>query len=117
MSRFSPDDGHSYQLPAISSDGEFVAYISDRLGTDQLWLQQAGGGDPIQLTHADGNVSFPAFFPDGKRILFVADSPDRVHSKIEVISMLGGDSQVLTEGGNIRIRLPLLSPDGKTAAY
>ena len=38
--------------PAISPDGGFVAYVSDRSGKDELWLQQVGGGDPIQLTHS-----------------------------------------------------------------
>jgi serine/threonine protein kinase len=50
--RVSPDDGHSYSQPAISPDGGFVAYVSGRSGKAELWLQQVGGGDPIQLTHA-----------------------------------------------------------------
>ena len=50
--RVSPDDGHSYDFPTISPDGGFVAYVSDRSGKDELWLQQVGGGDPIQLTHS-----------------------------------------------------------------
>jgi Tol biopolymer transport system component len=37
--RLSPDDGHSYGLPSISPDGKFVAYISDRSGLQQVWLQ------------------------------------------------------------------------------
>jgi Tol biopolymer transport system component len=117
MVRLSPDDGHSYQLPAISADGGFVAYVSNRAGTNQLWLQQVGGGAPIQLTHIDGNVGFPAFFPDGKRIVYVSDSLDKQRSRIEVISTLGGESQVLAEGGSMVNYSPMLSPDGGTLAF
>jgi len=68
--RLSPDDGHSYTFPAISPDGGFVAYVSDRSGKKELWLQQVGGGDPIQLTRSTEEVDYPEFFPDGKRILY-----------------------------------------------
>jgi Tol biopolymer transport system component len=54
--RISPDDGHSYGQPAISCDGALVAYISDRSGKGELWLQQIGGADAIQLTHLDDPV-------------------------------------------------------------
>ncbi len=52
-----------------------MAYVSDRSGKDELWLQQVGGGDPIQLTHSNETRKRPAFFPDGKRILYVS-TPD-----------------------------------------
>ncbi len=77
----------------------------------------SGRGAPIQLTHADGNIDFPAFSPDGKRIVYVTNSPDKPRSKIEVISTLGGDSQVLVEGGHLVNWSPMLSPDGKQLAY
>jgi Tol biopolymer transport system component len=86
----SPDDAHSYSAPAISPDGGFVANVSDRSGKDELWLQQVGGGDPIQLTHSTEQVDDPTFFPDGKRILYVADSADGRKGAIEIISALGG---------------------------
>ena len=115
--RVSPDDGHSYKQPAISPDGEFVAYVSNRSGKDELWLQQVGGGNPIQLTHASESVAFPAFFPDGKRILYVTTSPNEERSSIDVISTLGGDARVLIQGGRIMNYDPLLSPDGRHIAY
>jgi len=113
--RVSPDDGHSYSEPAISPDGGFVAYISDRSGKKELWLQQVGGGDPIQLTHSDEKVKSPAFFPDGRRILYERTSADGTKSTIEAISTLGGEPQVLIQGG--RIPAVVLSPDGRQIAY
>jgi len=115
--RVSPDDGHSYSAPAISPDGGFVAYVSDRSGKDELWLQQVGGGDPIQLTHSTEQVDHPAFFPDGKRILYVTNSGDGRKGAIEVISALGGQPRVLIQGGRIENSDKMLSPDGSQVAY
>ncbi|HUE02371.1 MAG TPA: hypothetical protein VMR62_22565 [Bryobacteraceae bacterium] len=59
-------------------------------------------------------VEAPAFFPDGKRILYQKISADRTKSTIEVISTLGGEPTVLTEGGHWG---ESLSPDGRQIAY
>jgi hypothetical protein len=108
--RLSPDDGHFYLYPAISPDGGFVAYISDRSGREELWLQQVGGGDPIQLTHDSPRLDDPAFFPDGKRILYFTKSPDRRETTIESISTLGGQPTVLIRAGQVADLNPKLSP-------
>jgi len=110
----SPDDGHSYSSPAISPNGGFVAYVSDRSGKKELWLQQVGGGDPIQLTHSSETVDSPAFFPDGKRILYTVFRADYTKTTIEVISTLGGEPRVLIQGTESG---PRLSPDGRQVAY
>jgi Tol biopolymer transport system component/tRNA A-37 threonylcarbamoyl transferase component Bud32 len=115
--RVSPDDGHTYSDPAISPDGGFVAYISDRSGKDELWLQQVGGGDPIQLTHSLESVSSPSFFPDGKRILYITNSAGYHKGTIEVISALGGQPRVLIQGDEIENNGNMLSPDGLQIAY
>lgn len=115
--RLSPDDGYSYGKPAISPDGGFVAYVSDRSGKDELWLHQVGGSDPIQLTHSAESVSFSSFFPDGKRIVYVTNSADGLRSTIQVMSALGGESRVLIQCGRFMNWDPMLSPDGSRIAY
>jgi len=96
-----------------------VAYVSDRSGKDELWLQQVGGGGPIQLTHDNENekVEAPAFFPDGKRILYERISADTGKSTIEAISALGGEPMVLTEGVGVSRWGWTPSPDGRQIAY
>jgi serine/threonine protein kinase len=115
--RASPDDGHSYTSAAISPDGGLLAFVSDRSGKDELWLQQVGGGDPIQLTHFGEQVEDPVFFPDGKRILYVRRAADEQTTALEVIPALGGDPRVLTRGTQIWNEDPKLSPDGRLIAY
>ncbi len=100
-------------LVRVSPDGGFVAYISDRSGKKELWLQQVGGGAPIQLTHTNEGVDAPAFFPDGKRILYERIATD---STIEAISTLGGEPQVLIHA-HLLVPWGSLSPDGRQIAY
>jgi len=52
-----------------------VTFCSDRSGRNQVWLCDAGGGRPRQLTFLDaGNTSGGRFSPDGGRILFLSDA-------------------------------------------
>jgi len=116
--RLSPDDGHAYREAAISPDGGFVAYGSDRSGADELWLQQVGGGEPIQLTHSGAESAYlPAFFPDGKRILYITSSSDGRRTAITEIPALRGVPKVLLRGGPLYNLDPMLSPDGRQIAY
>ena len=59
----------NYQ-PAVSPDGRFVAFISDRKGQNNLWIMDADGGNPRQV-QADltGRANDPVWTPDGQYIV------------------------------------------------
>ncbi|HRP86975.1 MAG TPA: amidohydrolase family protein [Gammaproteobacteria bacterium] len=59
--------------PVFSPDGRRIAFLSDRSGAENLWLVDADGRAPRQLTLLDGNPIFasPAWSADG-RALFVS---------------------------------------------
>jgi hypothetical protein len=99
--RASPDDGHSYTSAALSPDGGLLAFVSDRSGKSELWLQQVGSGNPIQLAHFAEQVEDPVFYPDGKRILYVRRAADKQSTALEVIPALGGDPRILIRGTQI----------------
>jgi Tol biopolymer transport system component len=59
--------------PAISPDGKFVAFISDRSGTSDVWMIQAGGGNLANLTQgrigdARGPLRAIGFSGDGSEV-------------------------------------------------
>ena len=59
----------SASQPSFSPDGKRVAYLTNVTGTQQIWLIDAAGGTPKQLTNFDDNVGFVRWLGDGN-ILF-----------------------------------------------
>jgi serine/threonine protein kinase len=106
------DDNGLNDYPAISRDGKLIAYASDRAGAGNLdiWLQQIGGHEAIQLTHDPDDETDPSFSPDGTRIAYRSE---RNGGGIYSVQTLGGDPVLLAAGG----RNPRYSPDGKWIAY
>ncbi|HNY03105.1 MAG TPA: protease, partial [Bacteroidales bacterium] len=57
---------------AWSPDGKFIAYVSDRTGEDEIWIQsQEGNTEPVKLTaNADTYKYEITWSPDSKKILW-----------------------------------------------
>ncbi len=56
--------------PRFSPDGRRIAFTSDRAGGDNLWVMDADGGNPAQVTKEDFRlVNGPAWTPDGQYLL------------------------------------------------
>ncbi|MCX6630803.1 MAG: protein kinase, partial [Candidatus Solibacter sp.] len=98
--------------PALSRDGNLLAFASDRseAGNLDIWVQQIGGRDPIRLTADEADDSEPAISADGARVAFRSE---RSGGGIYVVSSLGGDAVLLAPRG----RGPRFSPDGRWIAY
>src|SRR5579864_5532272 len=65
----------SESSPRWSPDGKYLAFLSDREDTGQIWLMPAGGGEAIKLTSAKNAVSQFKWSHDGKSIAFLAPEP------------------------------------------
>lgn len=54
-----------------SPDGKYIAYISDGTGETELYLQDATGGEPVQLTkNNDTYIRNLKWSPDSKKIVY-----------------------------------------------
>jgi Tol biopolymer transport system component len=107
--RFSPltDFDGIAQAAAISRDGRFVAFLSDRDGPMDVWVTQVGVGQFLNLTRGGvGELVNPAvrtmgFSPDGSLVTFWARRPDASgHPSITVwaVPVLGGEPRPYLEG-------------------
>jgi Tol biopolymer transport system component/predicted Ser/Thr protein kinase len=98
--------------PQYSPDGSRIAFCSARSGTMDLWLVDADGARPFQLTHGPGRQQgSPRWSPDGKRIAFDSQGEDG-HWGIWTIGADGtGLRQLTLDAGDEN--LPSWSHDGR----
>lgn len=66
--------------PRWSPDSRQIAFISNRGGSNQIWIMEADGSNPRQITDLATEADGVLFFPDGQNLLFVSevypDCPD-----------------------------------------
>ena len=57
--------------PAYSPDGKRLAFASTRSGTEEIWIANRDGSNPLQVTSMGGaQCANPQWSPDGRTILF-----------------------------------------------
>ncbi|MEP0314961.1 MAG: amidohydrolase family protein [Hyphomonas sp.] len=104
--------------PQFSPDGQFIVYLSDESGADNVWISRADGSDARQITHeTHAMVAGPAWSPDGESIAAVLTYSDifRVrNSEIHLYSLDGTSDTVIvppSESGK-DVQEPRFAPNG-----
>jgi len=92
---------------AVSRDGHFIAFLSDRDGQMDVWVTQAGSGEFHNLTHGNtrglGNplVRTLGFSPDGSLVTFWIrrqDGSSGGEIGVWAVPVLGGQPRPYLEG-------------------
>ncbi len=124
LTPLTTDPGYEGE-PTFSPDGQTIAYVSDRDGNFEIYLQQISGGPALNLTRNPGADIQPSFSPDGREIAFVSNrsgSSDLMHAApglplvggdIWVMPALGGPARRIVENGDC----PSWTPDGGALLY
>ena len=97
-----------------SPDGSHIAFLSNRTGPLEIWIAQADGKDPVQLTTAPdwADIDLPQWSPDGGKIAYCARPKADSAPHIFVVSSSGGAPQALTTDPATDAR-PTWSHDGR----
>jgi Tol biopolymer transport system component/tRNA A-37 threonylcarbamoyl transferase component Bud32 len=100
--------------PDFSPDGRQVVFSSDRAGASDLWLANADGSNPAQLTNRFGSAEgSPKWSPDGRLIAFTSLKDG--NADVWVMGAEGGGHRRLTHWPTMEAE-PSWSRDG-TAIY
>jgi TolB protein len=106
--------------PAVSPDGQKIAFSSDRVGRPMVFTMNADGSNVKRLTFAGAYNSSPSWSPDGKTIAFAAQDHD--HFDIFTMNIDGSSLKRLTDarkpnGRAANNESPSWSPDGRHIAF
>ena len=102
------------RYPAWSPDGKQIAYASNQTGIYEIWVMNADGTSPRQITKDLGNCIKPTWSPDGKKIAFASDKNG--NSDIYLLDISSSTNQRLTETESPDID-PVWSRNGKTLFF
>jgi dipeptidyl aminopeptidase/acylaminoacyl peptidase len=72
------DEAGNDTAPQFSPDGRYLAFLSDRGGSQQVWQISLEGGEPEKLTNLPGGVEEFAWSPDGRFLVVTANDPPAV---------------------------------------
>jgi TolB protein len=99
-------------LPAVSPDGRWIAFLSDRDSANwQLYVVGANGRDLTRLTNLSEQLSAPAWI-DSNRIVFAVLRGDS--AAVMTVAPSGGEP---ARFATVMGKSPAISRDGKQVAY
>ena len=110
--------------PAWSPDGMKIAFSSERLGNQEIYVMDADGKNLVQLTRHRAYDATPSWSPDGRKIAFTSDrdhlfvvGPGQIGElEIYVMNADGENVVRITETGGWNHE-PSWSPDGTKIAF
>ncbi|HEY5628751.1 MAG TPA: M20/M25/M40 family metallo-hydrolase, partial [Candidatus Limnocylindrales bacterium] len=87
-------------------------------GQLEIWVANADGSDPVQVTYLGAASFAPSFFPDGKRIIFSSNHGDPSGREFDLwaVNVDGTGLERITSAPGFD-GFPLFSPDGKRLAF
>ncbi|HZQ95881.1 MAG TPA: protein kinase [Candidatus Sulfotelmatobacter sp.] len=102
------------ETPAFSPDGKSVAFVSDSVGSRQIFIRLLAGGPPLQITHDSGTHLEPRWSQDSASLIYYTPPPEGgSQGTLSEVAALGGPPRRLASslsGADV-------SHDGKRLCY
>jgi len=97
-------------FPAVSADGRYVVFVSERSGSSNIWRMDIDGGNLKQLTRGRGDF-YPTLSPDGQWVVY--SSWNSGQPALWKAPINGGEQMQISAKLMVR---PVISPDGQWIA-
>lgn len=112
------DSRYTDEQPALSGDGRFLAFVSNRNGTRGILLYDLRRQQFVnlpRLNRRDAIAETPSLSYTGRYIVYIAS--DRARPEVELYDRATQQIQVITTGYRGWVRNPSISPDGRYIAF
>ena len=106
------------EQPALSGNGRFVAFVSNRDGKRKIRLydlQQSRFVDLPHLNRRNTIAESPSLSYNARYLVYVAS--DRGRPEVELYDRVTGSKNMLTMGYRGWVRNPSISPDGRFVVF
>ena len=105
-------------VPVWSPDGQHIAFHSYRDHYDNIYVMDADGENPRNLTQStDNDVGSPDWSPSGQHIAFHSKRSGHYNPDIYVMDADGENPRNLTQSTDAFDWIPVWSPDGQHIAF
>ncbi|RME76138.1 MAG: hypothetical protein D6784_06515 [Chloroflexi bacterium] len=108
-------DGKANILPVWSPDGQWMAYNSKASGNWDIYIMQADGSNPRQVTQAPENDLSPAWSPDGSMLAFESNRDGNV--EVYVVNADGRNPRNISQLPQANDHGPIWMPDGQRLVF
>jgi dipeptidyl aminopeptidase/acylaminoacyl peptidase len=99
--------------PVFSPNSKYIAFLSNRSGTPQVWVVPRAGGEPKQLTRGADPVGSVAWSPVEERIAYDVARGGGYNSQVFLTKPDGTDAKRITSGGTEDNFAGAFAPDGR----
>ncbi len=96
-----------------SQDGARIAFLSNRSGVPQVWLVDAAGGEPKQITHTEDPVGSLAWSPVRDLIAYDVARGGGYNAQVFLSRSDGSEIKRITSGGKEDNFPGAFTPDGR----
>lgn len=79
-------------MPAISPDGQRIAFCSNRAGNWDIFVMAVSGGQAVQITGDPSHELHPSWSPDGKKLVFCRLGETSGRWEMWVLEVMGSSS-------------------------
>jgi Tol biopolymer transport system component len=106
------------RYPIYSPDGKRIAFASNRLGPEQLWVMDLATrkSERVELPGRDFGVNLPTWTPDGRHLIVTRSLPDG-SQPMWIAAADGSEAKEFLKKTSAGASGRCFSPDGKSLAY